>query len=183
MTPYSQSDPTWGHIEIVPGDNSSRLSRIGCAVTVIAEASKRLTGGTVTPGTLVKMGRDAGAFLGKLVVWQPLGKLVGVDCTIDEGWVRNTRDSEVLKRAIKANMSGLKAMCILHVDRDEKDDDWRGDHYVLAIGLTDEVIYVADPAGGTIRELDFHGLVGASPRGAHRPYRVRGVMPVKRLAV
>jgi hypothetical protein len=180
--PWSQGDPRWHQILLDDNNPRSRIGRVGCALTCIAEAGRRLAGRDIDPGALALLAKTEKTLIGQLVVWMTTGRLVGVDCrAVSPEWVRHSRDHGQLR---VSTAHALRAgMAILHVDHSalEDEDGWQGDHYVLALRTEGDTVVCADPAGGKLIGLDALKLEGPSPHGPSRPYRVRGVLPVRRL--
>lgn len=186
---FNQSDPRWARHEIIPGDASTRMSRIGCAVTVIAQAGAVLCPEMrCAPDILADRIRARDGFVGSKrnperktsIVWSIAAALVG--CRVETGsrWLRNTPDISAL-RAQLARCFANDELAILHLDRDHDGEHFAGDHYGLALYETaDSTINVADPAGGAFRSIDSMTLIGASPWGPGREYKVRGLMPIGR---
>lgn len=180
---FNQSAPEH-RCEIIPGDPSTSLGKIGCGLMAVWLAGQILASGAgrMTPPQLVEAARTRNGFVGgarnpnrkTLIVWGVVAALVG--CRVDVGirWLRNSPDVSALRHGI-ADCFARGELAILHVDRDEE-----GKHYVLALSSVGGVIEVADPAGGKMRTLDAMTLTGTSPHGPDRPYRVRGVMPIGR---
>ena len=180
--PWSQGDPRWHRVLIDDKNPRSHLGRAGCAAVCVPEAARRIIGSDVDPGAFVALAKADGAFRGSLIVWAQAGRLVGVDCrAVSPEWIRHSRDVHAMRVGLaRALRSGL---AILHVDHSalEDEDGWQGDHYVLALRTEGDTVVCADPAGGKLIGLDALKLEGPSPHGPSRPYRVRGVLPVRRL--
>jgi hypothetical protein len=186
--PWAQAAPPWGRREIVPGDPTTRMARIGCALTCIAEAGRRLAGSRpMDPGHLLSAAHNIGGFSAPqkhperktLVQWRPVAGLVGIIADTGDGWIRNTLDLGVLRFALAQAFE--RGGAILHVDHSPNNSDhWQGDHYVYAYRLDGDRVVCCDPATGYWLWLSAAMLQAPSPHGGGRPYRVRGVLPVRR---
>lgn len=132
-----------------------------------------MAGSTMTPLEMLSRGRD-GAFLGRLVRWR---ELLAIGGCVDGVALRGSRDIAALR--VASEMAMRDGLALLHVDRDDREDDWRGDHWVTAIAWIGRSIVIADPAGGKTSLLDVSTMSGHAPGG--KKYKVRGVIPVERL--
>jgi hypothetical protein len=114
-----------------------------------------------------------------LVRWAAVAGLLGLTVEVGPKWLRNTMELDVLRHGLAAALQVGGA--ILHVDHSPStSDQWQGDHYVYAHRLEDERVLCCDPAGGQWLWLSAATLQAPCPHGSARPYRVRGVMPIRR---
>jgi hypothetical protein len=173
MKPWSQGDIRWKDARIKVDDASSTVGRIGCALVACSEVSRRLAGSTLTPLEMLTRGQD-GAFLGRAVKWRELLAIGG--CKPGEA-LRDSMDIAALRVVVE--MSMRDGLCLLHVDRDDKAEAWRGDHWVTALAWLGRSLVVADPAGGKTSLIDVGTMSGPAPGG--KRYKVRGIIPVERL--
>jgi len=186
--PFAQGSEPWGTMDIVPGDKTTRMSRIGCAVVCIAEAGRRLgSPRLLLPHELLKAARDIDGFAGTksqpnrkvLVKWAEVAGILGLSVEVGQRWIRNSVDLSLLRHGL--HLALREGGAIIHVDHSPAESGhWMGDHYLYAHRVDGEFVLCCDPAIGSWVWVPSDTLRCASPYGADRPYQVRGVMPIRR---
>jgi hypothetical protein len=162
-----QADPRWSKVML--GFGPGTIGRFGCALVSICQAAKFLRNVEFLPPHLNAMGRSAKAFKGELVIWDLLGRTAGLD-------VHPIIVGDGLLAAIASTLKA-KGACLLHVDH--KGDE-RGDHWVLAHGITDvgDIICSCSAVGGDV-VISKETLRGSTTWGNEpKTYAVRGARPV-----
>jgi hypothetical protein len=164
---FRQADARWSKVTL--GFGPGTIGKSGCALVCICEAARILRNVELLPPHLNAMGRSAKAFSGMLVIWDMMGRAAGLD-------VRPLVVGDGLASTIAATLRD-KGACLLHVDHR---DDQRGDHWVLAYGLTADGDFVCScsAVGGDV-VIAKNTLKGATT-WANEPktYAVRGARPV-----
>lgn len=164
---FRQADPRWSKVML--GFGPGNIGRFGCALVSVCQAAKFLRGVELLPPHLNAMGRAAKAFRGELVIWDVLGRVAGLD-------VRPIVTADGLLSSISTTLRD-KGACLLHVDH--KNDE-RGDHWVLAHGLTDVGDFICScSAVGDDVIISRETLRGSTTWGNEpKTYAVRGARPV-----
>lgn len=185
---WAQGQAPWGNREISPGDSTTRMSRIGCAFTAVAELGRAVGGSIVTPGELLSRAQGERWIVPgdprrperkTLIEWRPCGRCCGIELNIGAGWLhqRQAPDLSALRKGLAVALVGGGG-AILHVT--EKGPGTAGHHYLSAVALDGQGVLCADPANGAWLYLDPQTLQGPAPGLA--TYRVVGLMPGRRIA-
>lgn len=162
-----QADPRWSKVTIGFGPGS--IGRKGCVLVSLCEAVRMLRAVEMLPPHLNAAARQAKAFLGELVIWDAIRRVVGLD-------IQGPRTGEDMLPVIKSTLRD-KGCCLLHVDHR---NDERGDHWILAHTLTDVGDFVcSDSATGDDVIIGKDTLRGATTWGSEpKVYTVRVVRPI-----
>lgn len=171
MEVLKQSDPRWAKVKL--GTSTTSVAAAGCLATCYAQALRVLRiDDDATPDEVVAVGKATpGAFLRASIVQPVLSKALGIKASDPVAAVQGAQ-------AVRAHIvAGLAhGVVILHVDHDSHraGGDIDGDHFVLAIGMSDDAITYCDPATGGLGTLDLRTMSGMASWGSPlRRYEVR----------
>lgn len=177
-----QAWPPWG--DDLTGSSSASMALIGCALTALASAARFLGGDlSITPGALNARAKlITGAFFGDAavvphVLAPHIGLVAEAKLSMDDPKKPASHD-ELVDEIVR--VLGLGGVCMVHVDTDagRPGTSVKGNHYVLAVGFTEEDnarLVTLDPANGEVIFLDFPDLACAAPPRRPRPYSARAV--------
>lgn len=171
MEVLRQADPRWAKKKL--GTSTTSVAAAGCLATCYAQALRFLgIDEKATPSEVVDVGNATpGAFLRASIVQPVLSKALGIKASDPVAAVQGAQ-------AVRAHIvAGLAhGVVILHVDHDSHraGGDIDGDHFVLAIGMSDDAITYCDPATGGLGTLDLRTMSGMASWGTPlRRYEVR----------
>lgn len=171
MEVLKQADPRWAKKKL--GTSTTSIAAAGCLATCYAQALRVLgIDEKATPAEVVDVGNATpGAFLRASIVQPVLSKALGIKASDP---VASVQGAQAVRAHIIAGLA--HGVVILHVDHDSHraGGDIDGDHFVLAIGMSDDAITYCDPATGGLGTLDLRTMSGMASWGSPlRRYEVR----------
>ena len=171
MEVLRQADPRWAKKKL--GTSTTSVAAAGCLATCYAQALRFLgIDDKATPSEVVDVGNATpGAFLRASIVQPVLSKALGIKASDP---VASVQGAQAVRAHIVAGLA--HGVVILHVDHDSHraGGDIDGDHFVLAIGMSDDAITYCDPATGGLGTLDLRTMSGMASWGTPlRRYEVR----------
>lgn len=180
----AQAHHQWGPLLL--GNSQRKISTHGCALTTVVSAARWLGSDLdATPASANTAGRLVGAFVGASIDPVKLAPALGLRAGLR---VSMDLDDSVTLERVAAEVDRVLAdggVAMLHVDTDDgrPDTSPEGNHYVLAVGYTEdrERIVTIDPAGGRVVKMDRRALDCPAPPGRPRPYKGRGARGLYRL--
>lgn len=174
---------------VMLGDSTKdTIGRSGCLLLAIREAGVRCAGVVLDVLALNSAGRKRLAFSGPLAIIPELAHIVGMG----EAGRRVAGSGPLLQAALREALEPDDGVALVWVDKDKSvpDDDPRGKHWLLALGIDRtldpvgrDVIVCTDSAIGDFVLLDAETLDGVAKWGPGdwRRYSVREVVPLRRL--
>ena len=181
----AQADHRWsklavGHADLVAHPKHT-YGWVGCLSTAACMAVNALTGSKLTPPEFQAhaLAKDAQAWSGVLINLERALRVFGLSAP-DGMRVRSHIGDPALVALANACFTHGKA-CLLHVDHNSSlpRGDPFGDHFLFAYALVDGKYLCADPAPGSVVEVDAQALEGESKWGEElKHYRVVSVAPV-----
>ena len=180
MEVLRQADPRWAKKKL--GTSTTSIAAAGCLATCYAQALRSLgVDAEATPSEVVDVGNATkGAFLRASIVQPVLAKALGIAASDP---VAAVQGAQAVRAHIVAGLAD--GVVILHVDHDSDraGGDIDGDHFVLAIGIADDLITYCDPATGGLGSLDLRTMSGMAAWGKPlRRYEVRSARALVRAA-
>lgn len=178
MEVLKQADPRWAKKKL--GTSTTSIAAAGCLATCYAQALRVLgIDEKATPAEVVDVGNATpGSFLRASIVQPVLSKALGIKASDP---VASVQGAQAVRAHIVAGLA--HGVVILHVDHDSHraGGDIDGDHFVLAIGMSDatgegwaQSITYCDPATGGLGTLDLRTMSGMASWGSPlRRYEVR----------
>jgi hypothetical protein len=178
-----QADPRWGKKKL--GTSTTSIAAAGCLATCYAQALRFLgVDDDATPASVVEVGNATrGAFLRASIVQPVLSKALGLKASDP---VASVQGAQAVRAHIVAGLDrSAPGVVILHVDHDSDraGGDIDGDHFVLAIDISNDSIHYCDPATGALGSLDLRTMSGMAAWGTTlRRYEVRSARALVRAA-
>ncbi len=196
-----QSDPLWA-THVVGLSLVTRYADAACLLTVMAEAQRELgidpaaTPVTVQDRAIAKWRASGGRQSAMPFIALPLdekrGREPGANAvTVEVGAANRLRIGSRLDvgtvgvagiRDAIADALASKGRAAIHVDTNAADADHNGKHWTLVVRIVGDALIYADPATGEEAPLPTASLAGPSGWKSRRPFAVRGMRTVHRLA-
>ncbi len=168
-----QADPQWSKDTL--GNSTTTIGYAGCLLTVLTMIHNFLLSDNITPGEANRIVRNAGGFQGALTIVPTAAQALGLSAP-ETLRIRGapSGDPRLTQLVDIALSSGGVAVC--HVDHNEGGSfsadqlsSLSGDHFILIFGKRGDTYLAADPAPGTVIELNSK-LAGESMWGQTKKY-------------